>query len=110
MEELATKQDLMNLRGELKQDTVALRQDIVAVRDELKQDMEAMREQLTEELGKAIYDAETRLLNAFYGVANTHGTRLTEAEHESAALKERLAILEQRMTNLEQRLNFPPVQ
>src|SRR5215813_9331031 len=56
---------------------------------------------------EAMRDIQTELLKAFYNFARSNEARLTEAERESAAVKERLAIVESRLTELERRIAFP---
>ena len=58
-------------------------------------------------LMEAMRDIQTELLKAFYNFARSNEARLTEAERESAAVKERLAIVESRLTELERRIAFP---
>lgn len=55
-----------------------------------------------------IHDSETRLLQTFCSFAETNQRRLTDAERESFALKDRLASVESRLTEVEKRLNMPP--
>lgn len=57
---------------------------------------------------EVIRDSETKLLNAFYTFAESNQARLTANENETAALKQRIAILESRLTEVEKRLNLPP--
>jgi hypothetical protein len=65
---------------------------------------------LEERVMEAIHDIETRLLKAFYTFAETNQKRLAEGETESAAIKGRLATVEQRLLEVEKRLNMPPQQ
>ena len=54
-----------------------------------------------------IADSETKILRAFFSFAESNQARLSETERESAALKERMGILERRLTDVERRVNFP---
>ena len=79
-----------------------------------KADLRELGEQLRSEfphgfddLKETLRDAETKLLKAFYSFAESNQTRLIESERESAALKERLGLLERRLTEIERKVNFP---
>jgi len=82
-----------------KQDVVGLKQDIAMIRSEMQHTYDALIERMT--------DNQTGLLKAFYSFAESNQTRLTETERESAALKERIGILERRLTDVERKVNFP---
>jgi hypothetical protein len=101
--EPATKQDIIDLRAELKQDMTELKadlkQDIAMVRSEMQHTHDALIERIA--------DSETNLLKAFYSFAEANQARVTETERESAALKDRLGILERRVFEVERKLNFP---
>jgi len=101
--EPATKQDLSELRIELKQDITELRaemkQDSAMVRSEMHHIHDALIERMA--------DSETNLLKAFYSFAEANQARVTDTERESAALKERVGILERRLTDVERKVNFP---
>jgi hypothetical protein len=56
---------------------------------------------------EAIHDSETQFLRAFYAVIESNQKRFSEIEAEGAALKGRLANLEDRILTLEKRLNMP---
>ena len=66
----ATKQDLAKLRDELLE---AMREGDARLKTELK-------DELLEEMRKLVYDAETHLLNAFYGFAETNRKHLAELD------------------------------
>ena len=93
----ATKSDVLALRTELKA-------DLQALEGRLTSDMQGLEDRLTEKWR----DMQTELLKAFYSFAETNQNRLTAAEREAAALKDRLADLESRLTQVEKRLNLPP--
>jgi hypothetical protein len=61
-----------------------------------------------DELIETIRDSETKLLKALYTFAESNQARLTANERETAALKDRLAIVESRLTEIEKKLNLPP--
>jgi hypothetical protein len=82
----------------------ATKGDLIALEERLNQRMEEREERLTE----TFRDMQTELLKAFYAVAETNQRRLTDAEREAAALKDRMAIMESRLTQVEKRLNMPP--
>ena len=90
--EPATKQDITDLKAELKQDVVMVRSEFQHGFDDLK---EAMR------------DIQTELLKAFYSFAESDQARLTQTERDSSGLKERIGILERRLTEVERKVNFP---
>ncbi|MDR3699622.1 MAG: hypothetical protein P4L56_08315 [Candidatus Sulfopaludibacter sp.] len=60
-----------------------------------------------DDLKDVLRDNETKLLQAFYGFAQSNQERLTQQERDAAALKERLAIFERRLMDLERKVNFP---
>jgi len=53
-------------------------------------------------------DSSTKLLNAFYSVAETHGKRLGELDSNEHAIRSRLSTVENRVMELEKRLITPP--
>ena len=55
-----------------------------------------------------LHESETRLLGAFYSVAESSQKRVGDSERDVSALKERLGMLETRLTTVEKRLNMPP--
>jgi hypothetical protein len=103
MSEPATKQDLLDLRSELKGDISGLRtvlkQDISDLRSELKGDISGLRDELVE----AIRDSQTEVLRAIYGYTQSIQVRLGEQDEAKAALSRRMAILEERVLALELR-------
>jgi hypothetical protein len=95
--------------------TPATKADLIALEERLNQNMGALEERLNqrmeereERLTETFRDMQTELLKAFYAVAETNQRRLTDAEREAAALKDRMAIMESRLTQVEKRLNMPP--
>jgi len=89
----ATKGDIEDLRGEIKESAAMLRSEMQHTRDELIARMT---------------DSDTRLLKAFYSFAESNQTRVFGTEQQTAFLKERLAKLESRRMEVERRLNMPP--
>ena len=83
--------------------TPASKADLIALEERLKGDLTALEERLTE----TYRDMQTELLKAFYAVAETHQKRLTDGERETAALKERVSMMESRLIQVEKRLNMP---
>ena len=100
----ATKGDIADVRTELKA-------DIADVRTELKADIAQLRAETNHQyrdLVERISDSETRLLKAFYDFAQSNQKRMTEIEGNEAAIRSRLATIEDRLLNVEKRLNMPP--
>ena len=79
--EPATKQDIAELRGEMK----------------------AMEERLVE----SFRDVQTELLKAFYSFTESNRQRVTQLEGNQGALITRIGVLEDRMLELERKVNFP---
>jgi hypothetical protein len=91
--EPATKQDLRELRTELKQDIEQLRSESNHAFDDLK---ETMR------------DGQTELLRAFYSFAQSTDAKLKDTEISDMMLRERLTAVEMRLTEIEKRMHLPP--
>jgi hypothetical protein len=76
-----------------------------------KQDIEQLRSEMShshDDLIERLTDGETRLLKAFYNFAQSNSKRMTEIEGNEAALRSRLATIEDRLMEVEKRLNIPP--
>jgi division protein CdvB (Snf7/Vps24/ESCRT-III family) len=73
-----------------------------------KQDVVDAVKASEERVVETMRDIQTEMLKAFYSFAETNQKRLTEAEREAAALKDRLATVESRLMEVEKRLNMPP--
>jgi uncharacterized protein involved in exopolysaccharide biosynthesis len=104
----ATKADIAELRTELRSD---MKQDIGELRSEMKQDIEQLRSEVNHgynDLVERMADSETRLLKAFYDFAQSNQQRVTLLEGNEAAIRNRLATLEDRLLQVEKRLNMPP--
>ena len=85
----ATKGDIADLRSEL---------------DQLRTEVNHGYADIVERIS----DGETRLLKAFYDFAQSNQKRMTELEGNEAAIRSRLATIEDRLLHVEQRLNMPP--
>ena len=80
-----------------------------------KADLRELAEQLRSEFQhgfddfkEAFRDSQTELLKAFYSFAEGNNKRMTELEGNEAAIRSRLATLEDRLLEVERRLNMPP--
>jgi hypothetical protein len=107
----AVKADVQAVKAELmadiqvvKADVQAVKADVQAVKDELK----AVETRVVERLLEAVQDAETRVLNAFYGFAQTNQKRMTLLEGTDSNMVSRLGTIESRVLEIEKRLNMPP--
>jgi hypothetical protein len=99
----ATKADLIALEERLKTESIALE-------ERLNSDMTAREQRLhqkMDELTENFRDMRTEMLKAFYAFAETNQARLTATERETAALKERMSMMESRLIQVEKRLNMP---
>ena|ERR1700733_7527307 len=119
----ATRGDLVDLETRL---TERLEQRLTARLEEserrLTERLEQSERRLTEQqemlraesnhsyhdIIERISDSETRLLKAFYTYAQATNQRVTELEGNEAAIRSRLATLEDRILEVERRLNMPP--
>lgn len=89
------------------QDAHATKGDIAAV----KQDIEQLRSEMNHgyrDLAEKLDDGITRMMTAFYGVAETQGKRLTELDNGEALIRSRLNTVESRLMEVEKRLHMPP--
>lgn len=100
----------------------ATRGDLVDLETRLTERLEQSERRLTEQqemlraesnhsyhdIIERISDSETRLLKAFYTYAQATNQRVTELEGNEAAIRSRLATLEDRILEVERRLNMPP--
>jgi len=78
------------------------------LREELRQEMRSSRQELRDELIEAMRDTETRLLQAFYGYAESNRKRVGQLDADTAILASRIGTLEDRLLQVEKRLNIPP--
>ena len=72
--------------------------------DILRSEMRHLHHGVVERLG----DTETRLLKEFYNFGQSNNKRITEVEGNEAALRSRLATIEDRLLEVERRLDLPP--
>lgn len=103
----AVKADVQAVQAEVqtvKADVQAVRKEVEAFRGEVKTEIDAVVERLLE----AVHDAETRVLNAFYGFAQTNQKRMTLLEGTDSNMVSRLGTIESRLLEIEKRLNIPP--
>ena len=113
--EAITKQDLRELEERLSA-RFATKEDLADLEGRLKQDMAEMEERLRQLTREAVHDLETKLLSAFFGWAERMEKVLdrltTEVRHMHAMdlnLEERMRALENRVFNLEKRImQHPP--
>jgi hypothetical protein len=124
----ATKGDIEDLRSEMKEqigtihsEMKAMKEQIGTIHSEMKEQVGTVRSEMQESAAmlrsemqhmhddfiEQVRDGETRLLDAFYSFAKTDQARHSAHDHETAALKERLAIVESRLTDVERKVNFP---
>lgn len=94
------------------QDRPATKADLTAMKAELKAlfegKIDAAEERILDRVTGVVRDAETRMLQAFYGYAETNDRRITQGEAAATVVASRLATLEGRVLVLEKRLNIPP--
>jgi len=94
-----------------KGDIAAVKQEIAATEQHLDEKIEQLRSEMNHgyrDLQERLDDGITRLLNAFYGVAETQGKRLSELDTGEAAIRSRLNTVESRLMEVEKRLLMPP--
>jgi predicted nucleic acid-binding Zn-ribbon protein len=60
------------------------------------------------DLAERMDDSSTKLLNAFYSVAETYGKRLAELDSNEYAIRSRLSTVDNRVMELEKRIITPP--
>jgi len=107
----ATKRDIEQLRSEVKQNIERLRSEAGQLRSEVKQDIEQLRSEFHhgfDDLKETMRDAQTEVLKAFYGYAQTTDTKLKEGEQSDVMIRQRLTAVESRLLDVERRLNMPP--
>jgi hypothetical protein len=74
-----------------------------ATKQDVLNTVKASEDRLTE----TIRDAQTELLKAFYGFAESNRQRVAQLEGNQGALITRIGVLEDRMLELERKVNFP---
>jgi len=96
--ELVTKSDLK----------VALDAAMRAQDQRFEGRMDVLEQRLTDKFTDALRDTETKILQAFYGFAETNNKRLVQGEAATAMVVSRLTTIESRVLEIEKRLNMPP--
>ena len=99
----ATKKDVERLESKLDQSVKDLESNL----DQSVQQLRAEASHNYNDLVERITDSETRLLKAFYSVAESNQKRLDAMDRNDAGVKDRLSVLEARVTEVEKRLNMP---
>ena len=99
----ATKKDVERLESKLDQSVKDLESNL----DQSVQQLRAEASHNYNDLVERITDSETRLLKAFYSVAESNQKRLDSMDRNDAGVKDRLSVLEARVTEVEKRLNMP---
>lgn len=72
-----------------------------------KEDLAKLRDELLEVTGRLVTESETRLLEAFYGFAESNRREISDLTRSDSSLRERLDTIENRVLQIEKRLNFP---
>jgi hypothetical protein len=114
----ATKADLIALEERLKAESISLEERLNGesialegrIKEATKAELIALEERLHQKIDDLIEnfrDMQTEMLKAFYSFAETNQARLTATERETAALKERMSMMESRLIQVEKRLNMP---
>ena len=70
--------------------------------------LDASEQRMLDKVSDIVRDAETRILQAFYGFTESSKKRMGQMEVSDAVLVSRLGTLEDRLTEVEKRLNIPP--
>ena len=91
----------------------ATKQDVSELRTDLKQDVEQVRSEFQhgfDDLKETMRDVQTELLTAFHSFAQSTDAKLKETELADIMLRQRLTAVESRLTEIERRINLPPQQ
>jgi galactose-1-phosphate uridylyltransferase len=99
VEPLASKEDLAQLRAEVKQDMAQLRTEF---KQDLAEAIQQVEERIVNRLTEAIRDSQTEVLRAFYNWARPIEVRLNRTDE----IATRLSWIEERIAALE-RGKFP---
>jgi len=100
----ATKSDLNDLEARLIGRIDGKIEQVDGKIEQLRSEMNHIYNDIVERMS----DGETRLLKAFYDFAQSNQMRMTELEGNEAAIRSRLATIEDRLLHVEKRLNMPP--
>ena len=93
-----------------KGDVLDLEVRLFEVEARLNERHEMLRSEITygyNDLKESMRDMQTELLKVFYNFATSNSKRLTEIEGNEAAIRSRLATIEDSLTDLERRI-IPP--
>lgn len=96
-------------KAELRAELTALEERMVQ-RFEGRMDAQEQRlkDFVSATVGEVVHNTETRLLQAFYGYAESTNQHFKQVDMSNAALLTRVSTLETRMLECEKRLNIPP--
>jgi hypothetical protein len=72
-----------------------------------KGDLADQEARMVDRLTEAIRDAQTEVLKAFYGFAESNRQRVAQLEGNQGAIITRIGVLEDRMLEIERKVNFP---
>jgi chromosome segregation ATPase len=111
----AVATDVQTIKGDIQGLETRFDQKLVALETRLNQKMEALEvnwnirfHEFEHRMEEWCSDMEGRTMTTLYRLMDSGNKRLTEAERETAIIKERLAILEDRLLGVEKRLDTPP--
>jgi hypothetical protein len=85
-----------------------LREDLAALELRFEGRMDTLEQRMVDAMRQMIHDSETRLLQAFYGFAETTHKRFQQTDVTTTLLTSRVNTLEDRVFEIEKRLNVPP--
>jgi len=72
-----------------------------------KGDLADQEARIVDRLTEAIRDAQTEVLKAVYGFAESNRPRVAQLEGNQGAIITRIGVLEDRMLEIERKVNFP---
>jgi hypothetical protein len=78
-----------------------------ATRGDMEDALGAVETRIIDRVTELVRDAQTEVLKAFYGFAESNRQRLSQLEGNQGALINRIGVLEDRMLELERKVNFP---
>ena len=91
--------------------TPATKQDVIeavnASEERLTGVMRGMISASEDRVIETLRDIQTEMLKAFYSIIESNQKRFAETENETAAIKSRLATVEDRLLDLERKVNIP---
>lgn len=101
----ATKGDLEDLETRL---DARLSGEISSLETRLDARLTGELSSLEARLTEQMRDMQTKILQAFYGFAETAQSRFKAQDDTEAGLKHRLTVIENRLLEVERRLKMPP--